>query len=197
MADSWKDMTAADVHARNAKIGGKASGVIISAPPTESPKKSRHKYRAIPCIVTDDLTLFTPEDLRQMDLANGRQDRGFSHMPMKRHAELLGIVGIWFASTKEGKRWIELVRLQAAGKIARLRRQTRWSLVTVRTNLRTDIVETFTREIAAYISDFDYDELSMESTHAVVEDCKGLRTPVYLRSKKHFEAQYGITIRET
>lgn len=31
----------------------------------------------------------------------------------------------------------------------------------------------------------------------VVEDCKGFKTEIYLRSKKHFEAQYGIRIRET
>lgn len=56
-------------------------------------------------------------------------------------------------------------------------------------------------QIATWACDFEYEELLGEPVDGrwqrVVEDCKGMRTEIYQRSKKHFEAQYGITITET
>lgn len=106
--------------------------------------------------------------------------------------------GITFDSAKEAKRYQELVLLERAGKIARLKRQQSFELITIQTNLRGDAVALDrVMVVAHWIADFTYDELSAEKTQFVVEDVKGLRTAGYKAKKRHFEAQYGIEIRET
>lgn len=145
-----------------------------------------HKYRAIPCIVTADLTLFTRDDIVQAAAASGRT---IEQLPLKTLAQQQGIIGEWFGSTKEAKRWIELKRLEAADRIRGLRRQVTYHLVV------NGIV------IGRWIADFEYVERD-ENLHdifcAIVrEDSKGIRTPLYRRTKAHVEAQYGWKIRET
>ena len=48
-------------------------------------------------------------------------------------------------------------------------------------------------QIGQYVADFVYYENGQE----VVEDVKGVRTPLYKWKRKHFAAHYGKEIRET
>lgn len=146
-----------------------------------------HKYRAIPCIVTADLTLFTLDEIKQLELISDHPLIGTGGL--KQRAERVDVFGEWFGSTKEAKRWIELKRLEAADKIRGLRRQIPYDLVV------SGIV------IGRWIADFEYVERD-ENLHdifcAIVrEDAKGVRTPLYKRTKAHIEAQYSWKIRET
>ncbi len=92
------------------------------------------------------------------------------------------IDGIAFASKKEAKRYGELKLLQHAGKIDSLTCQVPFE---VRLN---------GEKICVYVADFRY--LDLETTGYVIEDVKGMRTPVYKLKKKLVEAQYGIVIVE-
>lgn len=94
--------------------------------------------------------------------------------------------GVWFDSKAEAARYSELKLLEKAGKIADLKIHNKWPLV---------IGETV---IGNYESDFDYFQIIEANGDAVlvVEDVKGVRTPLYRWKKKHFEAQYGIKITE-
>ena len=59
--------------------------------------------------------------------------------------------------------------------------------------------------VAVYVADFRYQEAKHRHgpdgefdawTEDIIEDVKGVRTPMYRLKKKLFEAQYGIQIRE-
>ncbi len=106
--------------------------------------------------------------------------------------------GIRFDSKREAARYQVLkVRMQA-GDIRRLQCQRRYPL----TALRQDNSPI---DVAEYVADFEYEEVDDDGIHPVigeqwrriVEDVKGHRTDVYKLKKRWFEAQYGITIRET
>jgi hypothetical protein len=105
--------------------------------------------------------------------------------------------GIRFASKAEARRYAELKLLEKAGKISRLRLQQRFELIAPKTNLRGNVSD-MERVIVIghYVADFCYDALSVQATQFVVEDVKGMLTPMYRWKKKHFEAQYGLSISE-
>lgn len=107
--------------------------------------------------------------------------------------------GQTFDSAREARRWVELKALEHAGQIARLKRQQAFELITITTNIRGDVQEPIDRVhvVGHYVADFTYDELTPAATRFVVEDSKGMRTQTYTWKKRHFEAQYGIQIRET
>lgn len=90
--------------------------------------------------------------------------------------------GIQFDSKAESDRYVELVMLQKAGEITGLQVQTPWPLGVNGTH------------VAEYVADFTY---YTRSGRFVVEDVKGVRTPVYRLKAKMFAAQYGLTITET
>lgn len=105
--------------------------------------------------------------------------------------------GIRFHSAKEARRYGELKLLEKAGQIARLQMQQRFELCVPHTDLRAnDSGDGRWHTIGHYVADFTYDELAASVTRFTVEDVKGFRTPMYRWKKKHFESQYGITIRE-
>lgn len=83
--------------------------------------------------------------------------------------------GIRFASKAEAKRWGELWLLARAGQITDLRRQPSYPLLS-----RTEQL------IGFYIGDFFY----KENNTIVVEDCKGMETPLFKRSWKHVKADF-------
>lgn len=94
--------------------------------------------------------------------------------------------GIVFHSKREAARYAELKLMEKAGEIQGLLLQpiypitaTCWDLVT--------------RHICNYIADFEYGKPDGE---LVVEDVKGMKTPVYRLKKKLVEALHGITITE-
>lgn len=91
------------------------------------------------------------------------------------------VEGKWFASKKEAKRYGELRLLEKAGIISNLKTQVRFPL-----NLDGE-------KICVYVADFTYRENGMD----VVEDCKGMRLPIYLIKKRLMWAIYRILIRET
>lgn len=91
------------------------------------------------------------------------------------------IDGIKFDSKAEGRRYAELKLLERAGEIRQLELQPRYSIVING------------RHICNYHADFRY----FTAEQSIVEDVKGVRTPVYRLKKKLVEAVYpGIKIVE-
>ena len=92
-----------------------------------------------------------------------------------------------FDSKKEGRRYVDLKLLVKAGEITDLECQVKFPLKIW--------VDLDSKHIGNYIADFRYYDVARECM--VVEDVKGVRTPLYRWKKKHFEAQYGMEILET
>lgn len=88
---------------------------------------------------------------------------------------------IVFASKKEAKRYSELKLLEKAQVITQLFLQPRFDLYVHGV------------KIGSYVADFGY--FSCKGA-TIIEDVKGMKTPLYRWKKKHVEAQYGIQIRE-
>ena len=101
--------------------------------------------------------------------------------PHKYGAKATTIDGIRFASKKEGKRYGELKLLAKAGEIRGLELQPEFLI-----KIRGD-------NIFTYRADFSY---RTKDGHRVVEDVKGVRTPVYKLKKKIVEAIYDLEITE-
>lgn len=97
------------------------------------------------------------------------------------------IDGVRFASRGEAQRYAELRLLEQAKAISNLRLQVRYPLVVN------------TVQVASYVADFVYFERPAGEGvwSQVVEDYKGVRTPVYRLKKRLMLACYGIDIRET
>lgn len=89
--------------------------------------------------------------------------------------------GIKFDSKKEARRYQELKLLEKSGEITNLTLQPRFDLII------NDV------KCGFYKADFQY-ETAFES---IVEDVKGMKTPVYNLKKKLIKAIYGIEIFET
>lgn len=102
--------------------------------------------------------------------------------------------GFRFASKAEARRYQELLLLGKAGEIRNLELQPRFAITSAG------------QRVAEYVVDFRYEERFFLKTsdgaplgwswRDVVEDVKGVKTPVYRLKKKLVEAQHGITIRE-
>lgn len=90
------------------------------------------------------------------------------------------IDGITFASQREANRYAELKLLVKAKTISDLRMQYAY------------IIAINGVHICNYIADFRY----IENGQVVVEDAKGVRTPVYKLKKKLVEAAYNVKILE-
>jgi len=102
--------------------------------------------------------------------------------PHKYGATAVTIDGIRFASKKEGKRYAELKLLAKAGKIKNLELQVKYPF-------QLNCEHMFT-----YIADFTY--WDHENSRNVIEDVKGVRTPLYRLKKKLIENQYDLEIVE-
>ena len=99
----------------------------------------------------------------------------------KYHAVRTTVDGITFASKKEAARFVELRLMERAGEIGQLTLQPVWPLVVNGV------------KICNYIADFQY----RTPVGRIVEDVKGVKTPVYKLKKKLMLAVYGIEIYET
>lgn len=88
--------------------------------------------------------------------------------------------GIRFASKKEAARYGQLKLMEKAGEISELCTQTKYPLTVGGTT------------VATYIADFTY----RKQGSTVVEDVKGVLTPVYRLKKKLMLAIWGIKIQE-
>jgi len=91
--------------------------------------------------------------------------------------------GQFFDSKREAERYRELLILERCGSIKNLTLQPEFWLTVNGV------------KIGRWIGDFSYFDL--RKGEAIVEDCKGCRTPLYKWKKAHFEAQFGRRILET
>lgn len=101
-----------------------------------------------------------------------------------RGAQPTEVDGHLFPSKREADRYAELRLEEHSGAVFDLRLQFRFPL---------DVQGT---TIGHYVADFVYTRNSEKVPFTVVEDVKGWRTEMYRWKKKHFEAQYGLTIQE-
>ena len=101
----------------------------------------------------------------------------------KYHNRKTSVDGIRFDSKKEAKRYLELKILEKAGAIKDLRRQVPYVLINK---------SRYGRAIK-YVADFVY----YEDNKLVVEDVKGVRTPVYKLKKRLMAERFGIEVKET
>jgi hypothetical protein len=99
----------------------------------------------------------------------------------KYHNRKVEVDGIKFDSGREASRYRTLWLMLQAGAISDLRLQTPF------------VCEVNGKRVCAYYADFTYRTASGER---VIEDAKGMKTPVYRLKKKLVEAIHGITIRE-
>ena len=98
----------------------------------------------------------------------------------------LVVDGVRFASSREARRYGELRLLERAGQIWDLTLQPEFHLHAAgRPDDPSELV-------GKYRGDFAY--ATKEGT--IVEDVKGVRTPLYRWKKKHVEIEYGIRIVE-
>lgn len=93
--------------------------------------------------------------------------------------------GVTFDSKKEARRYSELKLLEKARQIYGLDLQPQY------------LLQVNGEKIGVYKADFRYIDRSTVPNKIVVEDCKGVKTPVYRLKKKLVKAIYGIDILET
>ena len=101
----------------------------------------------------------------------------------KYHARKTTVDGITFDSAAEARRYMDLRLLERAREIGDLQRQVRFDFVL------------HGIKIGTYVADFTYTDAATRAR--VVEDVKGVRTPVYVLKKKLMKALHGIEISET
>ena len=116
-------------------------------------------------------------DIGDILLYFGRLD----HPMSKYNAVKTEVDGFVFDSKAEARRYSELKLLERVGEIEKLELQPKFPIVVNG------------KKIATYIADFKY--ISYGSL--VIEDVKGMKTPIYRLKKKLVEAIYSIEIKET
>jgi hypothetical protein len=94
-----------------------------------------------------------------------------------------------YASAREAKRAAELKLLAAAGEISELREQAPFVLVPAQFDDAGKLAE----RACSYIADFVYRDAGGQ---LVVEDAKGMRTPVYVIKRKLMLFIHNIGVRE-
>jgi hypothetical protein len=95
--------------------------------------------------------------------------------------------GIRFHSKAEARRYSELKLLEKAGEVKELELQPKFQLYAPQRSGPPEKVST-------YIADFRYRR--GPKGILVIEDVKGMRTPLYRLKKKWVEVQYGLKITE-
>ncbi|MCK5614784.1 DUF1064 domain-containing protein [Candidatus Pacearchaeota archaeon] len=108
-------------------------------------------------------------------------------MVNKYNAKKTVVDGITFASKAEAKRYGELKQLEDQGEIGFLELQPKFECIING------------KRICNYFADFRYADPRRIETHTtvtVIEDVKGVKTPVYRLKKKLVEALHNIEITE-
>lgn len=118
-----------------------------------------------------------------------RSEGAVAKKPSKYHNARTKVDGLVFDSKREADRWMALRARAEAKDITNLRRQVSFDLTTLN---RVAPEEGGFQTVGRYIADFTY----LENGRVVVEDAKGVRTALYKWKKKHFEIEYGLSIRE-
>ena len=98
----------------------------------------------------------------------------------KYRAKRTKLDGITFDSTREAEHYCELKLEQRAGSISDLELQPEF------------VITVNGKRIGVYRADFQY----VRDGVTVIEDVKGVRTPVYRLKKKLVEALHSVTIKE-
>lgn len=106
--------------------------------------------------------------------------------PRKYHNAPTVVDGHRFDSKKEAERYGHLRMMEQAGVIRSLSLQVRYPLHAEGG-----------KKIGVYVADFVYQEKIVNGWVNVVEDVKGVRTPMYKWKSRHMVAEYGIIIKET
>ena len=91
--------------------------------------------------------------------------------------------GRLFDSKAESARWLELLLLERVGEITELERQVEYELIPKQKGERA----------VKYIADFRYVD---HEGKTVVEDTKGVKTPVWIIKRKLMLRVHGIRVRE-
>jgi hypothetical protein len=107
----------------------------------------------------------------------------------KYRAQPTEVDGIRFHSKAEARRYSELKMLEKAGEIKELELQPKFPLCAHPRMNGAGV------KVCDYVADFRYRKGPRGLL--VIEDVKGMKTPVYRLKKKWFQAQYGIEITET
>ena len=89
--------------------------------------------------------------------------------------------GIRFASALEARQWGRLRLLALAGRVVQIERQPRFPLV----------VNGY--PVGTYVADF---RVTYADGTVAVQDCKGVRTPLYRLKRKLVRALYGFELVE-
>lgn len=130
---------------------------------------------------------YTRQNIGDWKKSHGSQDEDKelenNKSKSKYHATKVELDGITFDSKKEAKRYDELKVLEKLKVISNLRLQVPYVLIEK---------SQYGRSIK-YLADFVY----TRNGETVVEDCKGMRTPVYRLKKRLMAEKYGIIILET
>jgi len=90
--------------------------------------------------------------------------------------------GIRFSSKKEARRYSELKLMERAGEISGLSLQPKFPIIINGV------------KVCTYISDFQY---TLPSGETVINDVKGMKTPIYNLKKKLMRAVHSVEIFET
>lgn len=106
-------------------------------------------------------------------------------MAHKFHAVRTTVDGIAFASKAEARRYAELRLLEKAGQIDDLERQPKFAL-----HVASTLGQAHTL-VGHYFGDFRYRDARRGR---IVEDVKGVDTPLSHWKRKHVALQYGITV---
>lgn len=91
--------------------------------------------------------------------------------------------GILFDSKKEADRYVLLTRREAIGEVVDIHLQVPF------------VFALEGKKMFTYKADFVYYDKTLSKT--IIEDVKGMRTPLYKLKKKLIENQHQITITET
>lgn len=94
-----------------------------------------------------------------------------------------------FPSKKEAARYDELMALYKAGKISDLRLQPQFTL-------QESYITAEGKRIRAIRYDADFSYINVATGEYVVEDAKGIQTPVYKMKKKLMADKFGIEVKE-
>lgn len=93
-----------------------------------------------------------------------------------------------YDSKRESKRATELKILRMAGEIQCLREQVKYELVPAQRGRDGKVIE----RAVSYVADFVYEK----GGKLIVEDVKGMRTPVYIVKRKMMLFFHGIRVVE-
>lgn len=119
-----------------------------------------------------------------------RQQKGHKY-----HAQPTRVDGVRFDSRAEARRFGELLMLERAGSIRGLRRQPEFPLYA---SIGSPILVPDRDPLAlgVYRADFAYEALTETGGRwdPVVEDVKGVDTPLSKWKRAHVRAQYGIEV---